>query len=235
MTKHSFLSRGRRIISSSELSSPTLVPTQHAVQWVPGVKWPWQEVDHSNFSLEQRSRMSELFGCSPECLFTMHRDNCTPAMIYTSRVTRNTVDLLEGGQEKQSCPSQKEFHDVTVRLPLCSTDTRNNSRSVSLPSWFCVTIICVTLCSCDRTFSHNYAMPFLVDQTGLLLPPSSSSSVCIIHILSLAHALVTPCHILTLIISTLKMEAACSSKMLEATYHIRQCRQHSVAKKSYFG
>jgi hypothetical protein len=96
-----------------------------------------------------------------------------------------------GGQEKESCPSHKEFHEITVRLPFCNIDTRNNSRSVALPPYFCVTIICVTLCSCERTFSHNYAVPFIMDGTGLFLPPSSSSLVCI-HILSLAHTLCNP-------------------------------------------
>lgn len=138
--------------------------------------------------------MSGPFGCCPECLYTMHRDNCTLTRIYRSRVTRNTVDLLEGGeQEKESCRSHKEFHDITVRLPFCNIDTHNNSRSVSLPPQFCVTIICVTLCSCERTFSHSYAAPFLMEWTGLFLPPSSSSSlVCIIHILSLARTLCNP-------------------------------------------
>ena len=38
--------------------------------------------------------------------------------------------------------------------------------------WFWVTVIYVTLCSCERTYSHNYAALFLLDWTGLFLPSS---------------------------------------------------------------
>jgi hypothetical protein len=115
--------RGKNFLFSVA-SKPSLEPTQSPIQWLPGVKRPWREADHSPPTTAEVTKMLIFTSAPPyvfitKCLINYAHGQIYPFLNFYS--VFSGTDISDFCHQSYSCTSTGELY-LPFWVPANSTD-----------------------------------------------------------------------------------------------------------------